>query len=216
MIDYVTDIFNRMLANKKLTPAERSFLKALFGLVVGVIASTIPQLPDALAGRTKFDFVEVLLVSGLSALLLAVSKLWAATKDPELGHMLDYYAEEMQLMAEGKLSIQQMPKYVSTDLVQSSGGVSNASALVPLPRQVSTQPIPVVPVRDSTPPPPAWKAPVTEQPLPTGWISPLPISETAHETIQAIYTASSGPLVLPKLPDATSGSEPQTTTPSSS
>lgn len=108
---YIVDIFNRAVNNKALTPAERSFLKALFGLFVGIISAMAPQLPDVIAGRAQFNVWLVVAIALITAGLLAVSKLWASTHDQAVGQLIDHYAEELLLLDQGIITTHQLPKF---------------------------------------------------------------------------------------------------------
>lgn len=167
MIEYLTSVFSRMVDNKALTPQERAFLKALFGFFVGLISAAAPQLPDVLAGRAQFNVISVLLIAVIVSVLLAVSKLWASTKDPAVGKLLDYYADELSQIDQGLITVHQLPKLndistqqtvqtpaITPQMVQFPGLSASDVELVKKAVQevISSQP-PIQPVSQPLPPP---------------------------------------------------------------
>lgn len=154
------DIFNRAVNNKSLTPSERAFLKALFGLFVGLISAIGPQLPDVIAGRAQFNVWLVVAVALITACLLAVSKLWAATNDQAVGQLLDHYASELLLLDQGVITTHQLPKYQAPapdpfDISQYNTAQMPAVSVTPQTPTINSAPtVANQVVRTNTPPPP--------------------------------------------------------------
>lgn len=152
-MSYLVDIFNRMVNNKALTPAERAFLKALFGVFVGLAASIGPQLPDIVAGRAGFNVWLVVSVTAIVVVLLAVSKLWASTHDQAVGQLLDHYAEELLMLDEGVITTHQLPKFQAPTPDPLDISQMNTAQMPAVSNVAPTVAIPNVVVRTNTPPP---------------------------------------------------------------
>lgn len=106
------DIYKRAAAQQPLTPQERAFMKAIFGVFVGIVSSLIPQLPGLFAGTSTINVGWVIGSIVIIVLCLAVSKLWNASTPEEAAaaQLLDYYAEEILQIVEGELAVKQLPK----------------------------------------------------------------------------------------------------------
>lgn len=154
-MSYIVDIFNRAVNNKALTPAERAFLKALFGLIVGLVSAVAPQLPDVIAGRAQFNVWLVIVIALITAGLLAVSKLWASTHDQAIGQLLDHYAEELLLLDQGVITTHQLPKFQAPSPDPFDISLQNTASMPAVTPTINSAPTVATPqiVRTNTPPP---------------------------------------------------------------
>lgn len=91
-------IFSRARQNLALTPAERSLLKLLQGLVITFVVAICTQVSAlAATGGLSFDHNTLLLLagSGVAAVLTALHKLSSASGDPLLAAVVGAVESEV-------------------------------------------------------------------------------------------------------------------------
>lgn len=122
------DIYKRAAAQKALTPQERAFLKAVFGVFVGLLSVLVPQIPGLFAGTAHINWVMVAFSILLIVVCLTVAKLWNASTPEEqaAGQLLEYYAEEILKIVEGEIAVTDLPKYVDPHKTTSLQNDENA------------------------------------------------------------------------------------------
>lgn len=106
------DIYKRAAAQQPLTPQERAFMKAIFGVFVGLIGSLIPQLPGLFSGTSTLNIGWVIGSTVIVVLCLTIAKLWNASTPEEAAaaQLLEYYADEILQIVEGEIAVKQLPK----------------------------------------------------------------------------------------------------------
>ena len=91
-------LFSRARAGFNLTPAERSLLKLLQGLVITFVVAVCTQISAlATTGGLTFDHNTLLLLagSGVAAVLAALHKLSSASGDPLLSAVVSAVESEV-------------------------------------------------------------------------------------------------------------------------
>ena len=114
VITNLIDMYRRSKAGEPLTPQERSFKKAVLGLLVGVLSAFAPHLPDVFAGRYDLNYWQLSGSVVICIVCLAIAKLWTASTPQEqaAGKLIGWYAEEIDAIVEGSLAVHQLPKAV--------------------------------------------------------------------------------------------------------
>lgn len=186
-MNYLVDLYHRAMNNQKLTTHERAILKAIQGAVIGFFVAVIPQLFFILAAGGSLNLTRAAINTLLTALALAILKLWAAQGDAHLGDVIDAYSKTLSAQA-------------ITEMTQpSDGSVSTINIAIPLAKAIAsmgTMATETVLAKGITPSvqtqPPVSPVPTSPQFVP----APTPISKqnTAPLPAQPIQTV---PAVTP-------------------
>lgn len=104
MFAYIIGLYHRAINNQKLSTHERAVLKAIQGAIIGFFVSAVPQVFLVLMAHGQLNWTQSTINTLLTALALAILKLWASQTDAHMGDILDAYSKQLEAQAVNALT----------------------------------------------------------------------------------------------------------------
>jgi hypothetical protein len=139
MFSLIIDVFHRAMTNQALTPHERAILKAVQGVIIGVLSSVVTATYQNMMLHGTFNLSVPAVEAIVVAILLGILKLWTAQSDTMIAPLLDAFSQQMTQQA-----IQDM---TSPTLIEGTPHLPAVHLVIPTRQVIATsQHVPVVPL----------------------------------------------------------------------